>query len=506
MSFAVVAELPLGVYRARVGGDALDLLPTPARLHAALLCAAAAGTRAVATNGSLAPCDDDVAALEWIEANPPDGVVVPSARRVPLPQTAFRQEGVIRKEGSAPRPAPKVRGKSLGGFVAVSGTFGWTWDEPPPASVQEALGELVRDVSHLGSSESPARLRLGDAQPTHRRARDASLLHAGPGDLDLDVAQPGRSALLGAAYTANTTSPSLAGDRWSTSEQPTSPLPCHDGKSLARYARPEQAAAQVPWSVVHVIALSRRGRPIESVPAHRRVRVAVSAHKALVRLVGFGAPSLLTGAYLDGVRRPANRLALHVLDGPPARASGHGSGAVLLALLPPDADPTDVDVVVGALTSLRTLAAVGLDTTYVHAVPGDTFWPAVDGEPEWSTDPPMVADTRPPTQSWSLEQTVQLSVGMLLRDQFTPSGTGRRRYQGWAADVARAGCEVLEATKLTTGSLTAYVHTTARGALVQPFHAKLRTPLLPPRAIAALGQSRHLGGGLLVPLSLSPSP
>ena len=46
MSFAIIAEFPLGTYRGRSADGRVDPLPSPARLHAALLNAAAQGVRA----------------------------------------------------------------------------------------------------------------------------------------------------------------------------------------------------------------------------------------------------------------------------------------------------------------------------------------------------------------------------------------------------------------------------------------------------------------------------
>jgi len=46
-----------------------------------------------------------------------------------------------------------------------------------------------------------------------------------------------------------------------------------------------------------------------------------------------------------------------------------------------------------------------------------------------------------------------------------------------------------------------FVHSVPRGHIVQPYSLWMRTPDHP-RAALALGQSRHLGGGLLVPFDL----
>ena len=58
----------------------------------------------------------------------------------------------------------------------------------------------------------------------------------------------------------------------------------------------------------------------EPVPEQDRVAWAVAAHRALIKTIGPGAPAMITGAYPEGARRPANRIALHMLGaGVPAQ-------------------------------------------------------------------------------------------------------------------------------------------------------------------------------------------
>ncbi|MDR1768295.1 MAG: hypothetical protein LBR32_07705, partial [Propionibacteriaceae bacterium] len=64
MSFAIVAEFPLGLYRGRVGEGQLDHVPSLSRLHSALTSAAGGGLRAEEdSNGLLQPRGIDGAAL-----------------------------------------------------------------------------------------------------------------------------------------------------------------------------------------------------------------------------------------------------------------------------------------------------------------------------------------------------------------------------------------------------------------------------------------------------------
>ncbi len=117
MSFAVLAELPLGAYRGLTADGTLDPVPAPARLHAALLCAAAAGPRAVADGEVLRPSEEDAAALAWLEQHPPDGVCLPRRKEQRTTTVAYRREGTLKAEGALPaalrarRPTSRRRGR-----------------------------------------------------------------------------------------------------------------------------------------------------------------------------------------------------------------------------------------------------------------------------------------------------------------------------------------------------------------------------------------------------------
>lgn len=502
MSFAVVAELPLGAYRGLAADGGLDPVPTPARLHAALLCAAAAGPRAVPDGDLLRPNADDAAALAWLEAHPPDGVVLPERTEVRSPVAAFRKEGTLKAEGArSSGPKDKVTNRPFIGLVAVNGPFAWTWEQPPPAAVRASLQALVTDVSHLGNSETPARLRLGDETPTHRRDPHADLF-TGSG-LDLEVAQPGRAVALQVSYVGQQrTAPSAAADRYGTSEQPLPPLPNGARRVPARYVPHTPPPPPAPWAVVHLATLGvRPPRPEQA------VAWAVAAHRALCARLG-DAPPLLTGVYPPGAPRPANRVALQFLHGPAAGFAGLDPAATtLLALVPAGADPVEaasVASVMGGLDRLtlgRRGVLVGAHRTRSAAL----FWPAATDTSTrwWTTQVPYVPDTRPPTRTWTGTDAVQLSVALVLRDRFATPGRGSQRYAALRDAAAGSGTRVLAAERVTVGRLTAYVHRVQAGALVQPLRVVLQTgEELSDTALVALGQSRHLGGGLLIPVGL----
>jgi len=503
VSFAVLAELPLGVYRGLASDSSLDPFPTPARLHAALLCAAAAGPRAVADGDLLGPNDDDLGALAWMEGHPPDGVVLPRRRELRTTTVAFRVEGTLRKEGpGAMGPRDKVTSRAFVGLVAVDGAFGWTWDTPPPEPVRASLEALVSDVSHLGTSETPARLRLAEAQPTHRRQPGADLF-TGSG-LDIDVAAPGRAEALRRTYREqNAQRPAAARDRYASSEEPLRTAPATTARVQARYVADAPVDQPAPWRVAHLAVLDAR-------PPRREDAVswAVAAHRALCARLG-DAPPLLTGVYAEGARRPANRVALHVLHGPTAAAVDlPGDKATLVALVPSDADPVEAAAVAAVMGGLDQVTLRGrrvrVISTEVRSAA--TFWPTpTDGaQRRWVSLVPVIPDVRPPRRSeWTLADAVTLALALVVRDELRVPGRGAARYLALRDAAVEAGAVVHAAQRVVSGQLTRYVHHVSPGTLVQPLDVELETgTLLPPVALMAIGQSRHLGGGLLIPTGL----
>lgn len=495
MGFAIVAEPMLGVYKGHIGDGQPDLVPSPARLHAALLCAAAQGVRAVVDGDGLRPCDADRDALRWLETNPPDGVTVPHTLRNDGKGTAYRKEGLVVKEGRNPL-SDKLIGKPAVYGVAVAGRFAWTWDQNPPEPVAAALAELCPEVPYLGMSESPVRLSVDAAEPTHRLDRDADLF-TGDG-LDLAVPVTGRGDALEAAHRTAMVAPRLRVDAHATSERTTPPPPVAAGLSVGRYCEPHQPPPPTPWTSVLVFPMQR------PIPPEFRVRSAVAVHRALIALIGDGAPAVLTGAYEEGTQRPANRCAIQFLGS----GSPVGGPAALALLLPNDADDVDLALIRMAVQGLRFVrsgsGAIRLEPPV--EVPADRFWPepAAGTQRWWQTDPVAVPDTRPPRGGpWSLADATALSVALVWRHEMPVAGRGDARYRALSTAATGRGVRVQSAVKMMDGDPGRYVHKVHQDTLIQPYRAILNLgELAGVRTIAAIGQSRHLGGGLLVPVDL----
>jgi len=498
--FAVLADLPLGAYRARTAGGHLDPVPSPVRLHAALLCAAATGVRATEDGDELHPANDDVEALGWLEEHPPDGVRVPPTAEVRTTVYGYRREGTLVIEAKS-RPKDKVVPRPMVGLVAVDGFFAWTWSQPPPPHVRDCLNALCSDVAHLGNADTPVRMRLGEAVPTHKRDPAADLFTDQPG-LELDVPTEGRTGALRAAHAETRSAPSRRDDNWSPSaDQARSGAYVDARRSPSRYVTvAPNTEPWAPWKRVLLAGLEGDLRP------DQHVGWATAVHRALISLVGDGAPAILTGSYLPGARPPANRVALQLLDRHATRRAGlQHDGPVLAVLLPDAASPEELAVVTDAVNRMHRVSwgAGARRLVSLQARSARRFWPPAAVPIVFEVRPAAVPDTRPLGRSWTIADAVALSLGFVLRGRPGLSGEGRGdgRLRDTAARVQSAGLRVHAVERVMDGDLTRYVHRIDASRVVQPYRARLSLGgLLDDRSLVCLGQSRHLGGGLLVPV------
>ncbi|MBX6724077.1 MAG: type I-U CRISPR-associated protein Cas5/Cas6, partial [Dactylosporangium sp.] len=351
---------------------------------------------------------------------------------------AYRDDGTLFGRSGKPlkvKKAAKVPGTS----VAVSGKFVWSWRVDPPPGIRTALAALCGDVPYLGTTESPVRLTAGanEVEPTHLLDRDASPFT--PGGEDIDVCRPGRTAELMAAHARSTAVPSEPRTPYGTDEESTSHTPPRRAVEPARYMPRQAPATDVPWTQAFLVPLS------QAVPPQYRVRWAVAVHRALVKWIGEDAPPLVTGAYPPGGPRPANRLALHLLDRDAPVAGGLDSAGMLTILVPAGAAPSDVEALARAVDGLRSIRGPGgrliRVTGPVRVVSGARFWaPPEPGRLRlWRTEPAAVPDIRGVRSvEWTFAHAALLSVGFVWKSQLpTVPGRGDAYHIG----LARAATE-----------------------------------------------------------------
>jgi len=517
MLFAIVADLPLGTYRGSSSDGNPERIPSVSRLYSALLSAAGFGPRAVQRSpDSLNICDADEAVLRWLEDHPPASVRIPALAVNAGNGIAYRDDGTLKKDSKSGTWAIKKPAKVPNSGTAVDGTFAWIWAEPPPEPVRMALEQLCPDVAYLGTSESPVRLTAmtGNAfEATLDHDPSASLFTTGATGIELP-ARGRLEELSGAHHAATGTIPSAAKDKHGTDEKSLAPAAPRKSVQTAWYTPRQARTGNVPWPQVITIPLSR------PIPGPERVRWAVAMHKALIKVLDFGAPPMITGAYPDGMRPPTNRIALQFLDeSMPALPSGikaKGRKAWLAVLVPDRADVADLDALRRALMEVRSLQGNGLWLLPREAkvLDGSRFWnePAPGQVRMWQTVPAAIPETRGSRDMhWHFGHAALLSLGFVWQDQerdgerILPKvpGRGAHYYRGLARAVNDAGVAIVHARALRSTDVNRYVHKVNEDAVVRPYAAVLSLGSLPgSRVIQAIGQSRHLGGGLLVPLDI----
>lgn len=505
MAIGIEATFLLGTFTGHRADGSPDPLPDPARLHAALLNAAAQGSTAVLRTSGLHPSAEAIAALEWLETNPPTGIRLPSVYPVAAaPITAFRREGVVRKEGGD--WTDKVGGRPFSDGYAFDGPVGWCWDQGIPDNVRTVLERLCADVGCLGEATSPVRLALTDIEPTHSLDSDASMFDTS--GTESRVPGSGRTAALTAAHmAANGKPPSIADDRHKTDDYPSPSTPPRGNLESRRYRARDIEPTTAPWPTVVLLTTSRTIHP------EHRVRWCTVLHRALIARIGFGAPPLITGAYPAGVPQPANRLAIQYLPAGILAQHDKVSGAFVL-LIPGDASGEELAPLHEALTGFRGFTTAGqyAEVTGFATVSGDEFWhPPLPGHVRrWTTNPVAVPESSPQRRGynadgsrrqWTLRDAVRVSVGLVWRDIIAPHRDSSRWFEEIASRTADYGVEVHDARLLHNSDVSAWAHKTPKQILVQPYSATLSLGrLATDRTLVAIGQSRHLGGGLLVPV------
>ena len=513
-TLAITARFPLGTYLGHVGVGQRSDFPDTSRLLSALTHSAGKGSLAEERDGDLRIAEHVLSVLEWLEQHPPSALGMPYAvpvRASGSPTHAWRDEGVHDK---AAKDAPQRRKveKSQSDAVAVDGAWGWGWEEDVPDHVVETVRLLCEDVSCLGESDSPVVLEVADFTPTHRRDLAATGF-APRGGLSVRTPVPGRLVELELAYdTARPKAPpSTAQDRHAWSQRPESPAPGQQALVPLTYRPVGEAPPQLPW-------VAGQARLLTAPTASSgRVQWAVALHRAIVAHLGEGAPPLVTGRYSKGRLQPANRIAVHLLmaadlaDAETLTPELAPWGAMVV-LVPPDADPSDLVALERAFSAVKRVYQGGHAVTLGDSVDLDLrrFWaePASGKVRLWSPIPALVAEPRRPRGegAWGLSEAALLSIAHVFRERFSTAGIGGRgeaRYRALVNAVRACGVAAYDMRQVPDSRTERYVHRVHDDLLVTPFSGLLDLrPVLDATALCALGQSRHLGGGLLLPVDL----
>jgi CRISPR-associated protein Csb2 len=428
---------------------------------------------------------------------------------------AYRDLGLLK-----PKQAGTKRiGKRDHTVLAMGGTTMWVWETAPPVAVWEALDDLCPDIPYLGQADSPVRLWTvgGPERPyTHRRDPKPRMSTGRADDIEVSAPRQGRTAALVSSYADRGAAkvPTPAADKAKADEKQLPPPIVVDRLGSERFVPVERTASRAPWAWCWILPFAATDHfRIERTDA---VAFSVAFHRTLVSMFDGDAPPLLTGKYDQGASVPANRLAIQVISASPLVRHKIRADQAFVIAIPRGADSGDIAVVESALRSAREIRARGKRVRIVRPgqeiqmLDAQEFWnpPAPEMARAWSVLPAVV-ETRSQGKNWTLADAVALSIGLVWRDEFDAEQwrdlRGERRYRWIAEQVRRWGATVLGARPIPTSQVDRFVHKIPEGLMPLPYTATVVLGDLEPSstAFAAIGQSRHLGGGLLVPHDVS---
>lgn len=525
MTYAIVAEFPHSVYRGHGPSGSAEPLPDPVRLLSSLVHSAYTGSTALPdpqTPHRLRPSREALHALAWVEAHPPDCLEIPEVQPVSaVERFAYRDEGWLEKENATKVIRNKKSKKPLSDGFTVKGRIAWGWrNTPVPEEVAQTLDQLCADIAYLGETDSTAFLGVvDDLDPTH-------LLTPAPTPQDLrwgmvlPVPAEGRRNVLDQWHDSLNPSgkKAFAPEKFSLTT-PSAPLTApRDGVRRALYSPTAREITDAPWEIVLLLQVTGLSPDIS--PAHR-TRLATATHRALARFAGQGEISPLLTGRGGATRDLANGLAIHLLSRKESDlVKGAADASHLAIMIPHGATGEDIDQILSAVVKMRRIydrqaGALTIVKGSHHILDGASFWraPTPGRIRRWRTQSPAVAERRSKRMGAlsALDVTALWSLGNIFRDlrqeELAWDKTTAERIQ---ATAVSAGGEDDPATLSTRHHITTapyrLVHRTNGQMPIRPYDAELYAPgLLTQTGVIALGQSRHLGGGLLLPEDSEPT-
>lgn len=516
MPLTITAEFRLGFYQGSDARGAPERYPSPARLHAALVSAA----HSRVSDGKL-PLRD-LRALQWIEDHAPDAILLPESVMAPSAVRSYRDKGLVTKGRTKGSLAAKKSAEDATRISALSGPIAWWWNEEPEAEIVDALVGISSDVPYLGESIAPVRLIVDGLAPrpegAHQRVDDAKLGDPSP---TFRVPATGRYEALQKSYEAlgSARTPTESSDATSSSESERSDAVVSSWTRVVAYAPPAPSVPNAPWPFgIRIRVRTGRDHGLWRPSTEEYVRWCVVLHRALIRLIGDEAAPVVTGRYVpvDGVvaHRPANRLAIQIM---PPRV-GEDEGASFLLMIPRDADPAEVERVRAAVRYISKLyRSRGHELTVQRDEHGELeeldlmrFWePPTPGTVRWwAPSPTLIGEggqsRRKEDARWTAADAVGLAIGFVWRDELgAPTGRVAQRNAAYLSAVEQRGVRVVGAWRDTSIDPRHFAHRVPEGQPITCLRALVQLGDLAEQSqLTAIGQSRHLGGGLLLPVDI----
>lgn len=526
MAFLIRAEFLLGTYQGHDRHGLIEQYPSPLRLHSAFVAGAYSRCR---QNTEQPPTEvvelDSMSssALSWLETNVPDAVTLPrSVINDGQDARAYRDKGTA---------GGKKASELAVGHAAVDGPVIWWWADEPDPSVQTVLADVSQEIPYLGESFSPVSLTTGLAPDIDGQAfvQNHSGTFRATDAITLAAPLRGRTAALQEDYFAGATAPFPTKSRDSAvgsngrprANEAEMPDPWN-ATSVARsvsYVRSRPAPADdSPWTDGILIRVTPRSSRVLWPPVPEdHVAWTVAFHRGIASRLGPDAPPLVTGKYPDRSKQPPNRLSIQILDGGMDLALDlRPPEAAFLIAIPRDASGEDVDQLMDAVHMVDNVLLPGgraLDVTSVELVDTTRLWkpPSPRHDRWWFPHPLVIADSRSPRRkalgdgSWAIDDVLRVAVGNVYRNhpRLTVPGRGDDRLIRLSSAVDELGVRIGAAHRSYPLRPNRYVHHMNPGAAVIAVQGLIHLGAIrSDRSFVALGQSRHLGGGLLVPFDL----
>ena len=551
---ALIVEFLDGRYIGSNGpGARVENYPDLRRLHASLLAMAGTGSlsvpeaqrtvppsrkngkpKVVQTARAVSPVA--IEALTWLESHPPQQIALPLTHRAADTDLQhfhpYRNKGRYDAKGNRALSLTPVNNG-----VVVNGVLAYWW-ETIPDEVAATLAILAGELSYLGTAESVVRAQLvpasslsdlDDVSP-HRIVELTNDTTATKRDILFSGTRPGRTRELidtyaAAQQSAIATPPQNKPGTTKTLADEHSMHAAGTPNHRAAHAflrrlvyRPTNAHLRSPWDSLITIPLDTGVGP------QWHTELAVRTHRTLVKLIGEGCPSVINGIYAPGEPRLANHMAIHFLDASLApehlrAAQPEHAAAFLILATPTEMSPAHRQLLTDALTQFtgdphnRKATRGGLYPAHHKLIEGvpvvrpigpaitisaENFWSGYTSAADRLTYPAAINEV-----TGLSEHVVHTALANVFRDRYRLGEALAHRHSDqvaqWRVFAEEQGCKVHDIEAIHT-NIGAYMHKTPDLRL-HPYRTRIELgSLTDTQAFLAIGQTRHLGGGMLIPI------
>ncbi|MBW3083108.1 type I-U CRISPR-associated protein Csb2 [Bifidobacterium phasiani] len=551
MPLSISARFLANCYQGRDSGGVPERYPSADRLYKALVSTAYTTFQFKKQRVHSAEGLDDAdieLALRWLEGNPPDAVYLPPAISDSEGESA--NVTVYRDKGYIDSTKGKKRSKVASANAAVSVYYDdagrpltWQWKDIPPSEALAALVALCAEVPYLGEACSKVRLSvsveeqfplvgalLRDESDGFETLRAHGLVFAYPGC--------GRLEDLDDGYARNNFAPGKPVREREDEQNLLQSSPMNSTVGIATYLRPKHdLKALVPWPRGILIPVTpdamERMSDEWNPPESEYVGWAVALHRFLVKEWGIDPPAALIGKYQKdaGMPQPANNIAIHLLT---ERIKAKYADVLpdmivdylpALLLMLPEHMPDDevIELYETCKRSAGRSLYFSRNSQRVRLgepIRIDTarFWnpPATGTVRFWFPSPMSIAETRAipdpaGRRHWGSREALYLSLGHVWRDHFLSDDRASKYEERMWSFVDRVRRDeslrfrVLDARTVHRPNMIDYIHRAHMSNVVRGLSALIAIGSDVcdlNQAVLAIGQSRHLGGGFLLPVDL----